>query len=133
MTPMQARMPMQSRSILRVVVVAVVTSCVGSSATAQDVSTLDSSIRAVSSCAPDFVSTRTSSDVWLSDVCGGLFRSSDGGKLWQSVPTNRRPASQVSRGRLVALLWLSESTGLIVTKAGEVARTTDGGRSWRKQ
>ena len=129
----QARMRTQAPSILRIVVVAVVTIAVGSSAIAQDVSTLDSSIRALPSCAADFVSARIASDVWLSDVCGGLFRSSDGGKLWQSVPTNRRPASQVSRGRLVALLWLSESTGLIVTKAGEVARTADGGRSWRKQ
>jgi|GEM_PF-2637148 len=94
--------------------------------------TVHSGTRPLQACSPDFLAMRVVTDVWLADMCGGLFRSSDGGKHWGPVAKTEEPASQLSAGRLAGLMWLSEKEGLIVSGAGEVVRTTDGGRSWRQ-
>lgn len=68
--------------------------------------------------------------VFTSDT---LFRTDDGGKTWRTLPVPRVPDQ-----RIASVLFENQFEGIVLladlkTYRSEVARTTDGGRTWTKQ
>jgi len=90
-------------------------------------------------CRVESVSFRTAREAWLTDACGQIFRSQDGGRGWErSKPLEKAilgaeaNREMMSTRHVPRLTWLSESIGLAFPYGADAVRTTDSGATWTK-
>jgi photosystem II stability/assembly factor-like uncharacterized protein len=103
---------------------------------------IDSGRRWIHACRLETVSFRARAEGWVTDSCGRVFRSTDGGSTFARLapgPTSLALAPDDSvgslNGEVARIEWLSEQRGVALGHDGDhpvVSLTKDGGATWRR-
>jgi len=105
---------------------------------------IDIGRRWIRACRFETVSFRARDEGWVTDSCGRVFRSTDGGSTFARLaagPTSLAVASDDDRvwtlgGAVTRIEWLSEQRGVALGHDREyhavVSLTKDGGATWRR-
>jgi len=92
---------------------------------------VDASIREQRSCRLSAGGFPDDLHGWIGDLCGGLFKTDDGGATWRVLGHDERGIFTGRFGGISKLIWPTPSLGLALINGGRTAyRTTDGGATW---
>jgi len=77
------------------------------------------------------VVAESSNGVWAGGDHGELFHSEDSGEHWSEIALPVPPA--VANDAIVAIHFIDQQQGIILTESGARYGTSDGGKNWRRE